>query len=130
MRSLSIGEVSRRTGVAASGLRYYERIGLLTAPKRVSGQRRYSEDVVTHVRAIQVAKQAGFSLGEIKTLVRGFPPGTPLSQRWRRMASAKIAELDALVERAGRMKRLLREGLACECLDARTCRLVTQGRGN
>ena len=121
---LSIGEASRRVGVAASAIRYYERLGLLDAPVRVSGKRRYSDDVISLLLAIQTAKQAGFTLAEIRTFMRGFPAGTPLSRRWRQMASAKIAELDAQIERAHRMKRLLRDGLKCECLDLSTCRLM------
>ena len=125
MKSLTIGEVSRRVGMATSTIRYYERLGILSTPDRISGKRRYSDDVISLLLAIQTAKQAGFTLAEIKTFMRGFPAGTPLSQRWRNMASAKIVELDTQIEQARRMKRLLRDGLECECLDLTTCRIVS-----
>ena len=87
--SLTIGEVSRRVGIAASAIRYYERLGLLSTPNRVSGQRRYDDKVISSLQAIQTAKQAGFTLSEVKTLMRGFPAGTPLSQRWRKWQRQK-----------------------------------------
>lgn len=58
---LTIGELARQTGVAASALRYYEEVGLLPAPARVSGQRHYPESAVTIVAAIRLHSDAGFT---------------------------------------------------------------------
>jgi DNA-binding transcriptional MerR regulator len=65
---LTIGDVTRRTRVAASALRYWEELGLLPAPARVSGRRRYPESVVDHVGVILLRRDAGFSLAEQKAL--------------------------------------------------------------
>ncbi|HEX2211710.1 MAG TPA: MerR family transcriptional regulator, partial [Longimicrobium sp.] len=67
MEELSIGEVARRTGVAASALRYWEDAGLLPAPRRVGGRRRYDADAVRRVEVLRSAQQAGFTLAEIRT---------------------------------------------------------------
>ena len=66
---LTIGEISRRAGVAASTVRYYESIGLLPAPERERGQRRYDESVLGKLGFIGVAKEAGFTLPEIAELM-------------------------------------------------------------
>src|SRR5262245_52257603 len=97
---LTIGEAARRAGVAPSTLRYYERLGLLPAPKRVSGWRRYPPDVARALRLIRVAKEAGFTLTEIQTLVRGFPEDGALSERWKTLARRKLPEVEALIRRA------------------------------
>lgn len=68
----SIGEVARRTGVRPSALRYYEEAGILPAPARVGGRRRYDADVIRRVDLLRFAQQAGFTLDEIKTLFHGF----------------------------------------------------------
>jgi MerR family redox-sensitive transcriptional activator SoxR len=77
IEELAIGEVARRAGIQPSALRYYERIGLMPAPKRVSGRRRYGEDTVQMLKVVQLAQSAGFTVAEIQTLLHGFAPDTP-----------------------------------------------------
>jgi MerR family redox-sensitive transcriptional activator SoxR len=98
MEELAIGEVARRAGIRPSALRYYESIGLLPVPKRVSGQRRYDESTVQMLKVIQLAQRAGFTIAEVQTLLHGFAPGTALAARWQPLAQRKIAELDALTQ--------------------------------
>ncbi len=62
--SLTIGEAAARAGIRASAIRYYERVGLIPPPERVSGRRRYEEGIVRRLELIAVAKEAGFSLDE------------------------------------------------------------------
>ena len=78
---LTIGEVARRAGVRASAIRYYEEAGLLEEPERVGGKRRYDEEALRRLALIGGAKRAGFTLGEIRTLLHGFPAGTGLRVR-------------------------------------------------
>ena len=59
---MRIGEVARRAGVRVSLIRYYEQIGLLGEPERVSGQRRFDETVLRRLAVIDVAQRAGLSL--------------------------------------------------------------------
>jgi MerR family redox-sensitive transcriptional activator SoxR len=66
---LTIGEVANLAGVQTSTLRYYEDIGILPAPQRVNGQRRYSREVLVVLAVIQLAKDANFSLTEIRDLL-------------------------------------------------------------
>jgi MerR family redox-sensitive transcriptional activator SoxR len=73
--------VARRVGIRTSALRYYERVGLLPAPRRVSGRRRYDESTVQMLRLIQLAQGAGFTVAEIQTLLHGFAPDTPPAAR-------------------------------------------------
>ncbi len=113
---LTIGEVAAMAGVQASTLRYYESIGLLPKAKRVSGQRRYQTDILPIMAVIQMAKEAGFSLPEIQTLLYSQTDGEVLSQRWQALAVAKIRELEVVINRAQDMKALLEEALNSHAL--------------
>ena len=100
MRELSIGAVARASGLAASALRYYERAGLLPAPPRRSGQRRYGEHVFGRIALIRLALEAGFTVSETRLFVSGFSPDTPPAARWRLLAARKLVELKAQMQRA------------------------------
>ena len=100
---MTIGQVARRLGVRPSALRYYERIGLLPPIERVNGQRRYGPAILSRLTVIDVAKQAGFTMREIRVLLSGFSP-------------------------AG-MKRLLQEGLRCRCVRLESCALAVRHAG-
>lgn len=123
MKPLSIGQVAKRTGVRTSALRYYEELGLLPAPARVSGRRAYDEDMIRRIDILRFAQQAGFTLDEIKMLFRGFGTDTPLSARWQRLARAKLQELDLQTERIERMRRALKLSLECGCVRIEECSL-------
>ncbi len=123
MKSLSIGEVARRTGLRPSAVRYYEEVGVLPTPARVSGQRRYDEDAIRRIGVLRFAQQSGFTLQEIKTLFHGFGAETPLSARWRTLARAKLQELALLAKRIRRMRRAVELGLKCGCVRVEDCAL-------
>jgi MerR family transcriptional regulator, redox-sensitive transcriptional activator SoxR len=110
-----IGEVAARAGVAASAVRYYERAGLLRAPKRVSGRRTYDETVFETLALIELAQSAGFTVAETKVLLHGFEGTTPASQRWRSLARTKLGEITQRIERAERMRDVLERLLRCQC---------------
>jgi MerR family redox-sensitive transcriptional activator SoxR len=119
-----IGEVAQKTGVPASTLRYYESIGLIPAPPRISGRRHYDEGVLQRMAIIRVARQTGWTLDEIKELLHGMPEQATPSAQWRALATHKIEELDALIERTQEMKRILEDSLACVCNDLDECELI------
>lgn len=123
MKTLSIGEVARRTGIRPSALRYYEDAGILPIPARVSGRRCYDADVIRRIDVLRFAQQAGFTLHEIKMLFHGFGAETPLSARWRSLARDKLHELDVLAERVKRMRRALELSLKCGCVRIEDCSL-------
>ena len=128
MEDLAIGDVARRTGIRPSALRYYESIGLLPAPKRVNGRRRYDASAVQMLNVVQLAQAAGFTIAEIQTLLHGFAPDTPPAERWQPLARQKLYELDAQIARAQQMKRVLEKGLTCGCLRLEDCAIVlTEG---
>ena len=121
MEELTIGEVARRAGVRTSALRYYESIGLLPAPRRINGRRQYESATVQMLGVIQLAQQAGFTIAEIQTLFHGFAAGTPPAERWRPLAEHKLGEIDALIARAQRLRRLLETLLQCGCVSLEEC---------
>ena len=121
MDGMAIGEVARRSGVRPSALRYYESVGVLPAPERVNGRRRYEDGVLEMQAVVRFARRAGFSIAEIRTFLHGFPEKTPPSERWRWLAREKLPEVEALIERALGTKRLLERGLACECARMEDC---------
>lgn len=119
---LTIGEVAQRAGLRTSAIRYYEDIGVLPQPERVyGGHRRYSPRVFQQLAFIQLAQQAGFSMAEIQTLVSGFDENAPLGVRWRTLAEQKLSELEVLIAKAQGMKRVLEEGIRCQCLNLDEC---------
>ncbi|MCW5890517.1 MAG: MerR family transcriptional regulator [bacterium] len=122
MAEMTIGEVARRSGLRPSALRWYEQIGLLAAPARCGGRRRYAASVLGELAAIRVACGAGFTLAEIRAL-RGGPYASP-STAWRALAPAKLAELRARIAAAQAMARLVRRGLRCRCRTLATCTLL------
>ena len=123
---LAIGEVARRAGIQPSALRYYESIGLMPSPKRISGRRRYGEDTVQMLKVVQLAQSAGFTVAEIQTLLHGFAPDTPPAARWQPLARQKLSELDALIARIQQMKLVLEKGLNCGCLRLEDCAVALE----
>jgi MerR family redox-sensitive transcriptional activator SoxR len=121
MDEMSIGEVGRRAGLAPSAIRYYERLGLLPTPARAGGKRRYDASVLEWLSLIALAREAGFTMLEIKRLVTGFTPGTRPAARWQELATRKLEEIDAMVARAERMRSVLRVALDCGCFRLEDC---------
>jgi MerR family transcriptional regulator, redox-sensitive transcriptional activator SoxR len=108
---MTIGEVAKRSGLRASAIRYYERVGLLPKQARSGGQRRYDS---RRLAVLERAKNCGFTLDEVRQLFND--AGRP-SERWERAATTKIVELDALMERIRGMKDLIVRRCQCEDLD-------------
>ena len=117
-RLLTIGELARRAGVATSALRYWEELGLLPAPARISGQRRYPESAVALVGVILLLRDAGFSLAEQKALVAS--RGVALDE-WRRLARRKLAELDEQIAKARAAREAIDHALRCPHEDILHC---------
>jgi MerR family redox-sensitive transcriptional activator SoxR len=122
-QTLTIGQVARQAGINTSAIRFYERNGILPVPERVSGQRRYDENTLTRLRVIEVAKRAGFTLDEIKTLLTATDAGTPAHEQLRALAVQKLPDVDALIERAQAMRAWLATATACGCDDLDVCAL-------
>lgn len=121
--TLTIGEVARRAGLNVSAIRFYEKKGLLPEPERVSGQRRYDEETVRRLGAIDVAKQAGLSLQEIGVLLDSIDRGEPAHRPLRSLAARKLPEVEALIERAEMMRDWLTVASRCGCDSLDRCAL-------
>jgi len=90
-------------------------------PERVAGRRKYPDLVVDQLRVIRFAQDAGLTLDEIRALLHGFGAEVPPAERWRELATSKLAELDRQVEQIGRMRRALEATLSCGCLRIEDC---------
>jgi MerR family transcriptional regulator, redox-sensitive transcriptional activator SoxR len=121
---LTIGELARRAGRRASSIRYYEEIGLLPEPVRVSGQRRYPGGTVRTLAAIAAAQRAGLSLQEIKAVFGAAPGEHGAIEEFRRVAAAKLPQAAAAIERATAARGWLEHAAACECLSLEECALL------
>jgi DNA-binding transcriptional MerR regulator len=115
---LTIGELARLAGVSASAVRYYEEVGLLPAPARISGQRRYPESAARLVAAILLYSDAGFTLAEQKALISS--RASTAGDR-RQLMERKLAELDEQIARAQAAREAIRHGLRCPHEDITQC---------
>jgi MerR family transcriptional regulator, redox-sensitive transcriptional activator SoxR len=124
--SLLIGDVAQASGKAASAIRYYERIGLIPAPGRVSGRRRYPRSVLRALAVIDTAQRAGLTLDEIRPLLAAAPADLAVSERLRLVATRKLPELRALIERAELVSRWLEAAAGCACPSLDDCQLFDE----
>jgi MerR family redox-sensitive transcriptional activator SoxR len=113
---MTIGELAERTGIAASAIRYYEEKKLMRPPRRVSGRRVFDDDAVAELTVVQLAKDAGFTLAEIRQLVNDFPVS-----RWKRLAEKKLRDIEVASARLRMMTTLLEKLIKCQCFDLETC---------
>jgi MerR family redox-sensitive transcriptional activator SoxR len=118
---MRIGEVADRAGVRKSLLRYYEDIGLIEPRERISGQRRYDESVLRRLAVIDVAQRAGLSLDEVRELLDH--GNDPVSGRLRELAARRLPEIDALIDRAQRVRSWLNDAAGCGCQSIDECGL-------
>jgi MerR family transcriptional regulator, redox-sensitive transcriptional activator SoxR len=124
--SLLIGDVAQASGKAASAIRYYERIGLIPAPGRVSGRRRYPRSALRALAIIDTAQRAGLTLDEIRPLLAAAPADLAVSERLRLVATRKLPELRALIERAELVSRWLEAAARCACPSLDDCQLFDE----
>lgn len=125
---LSIGEVSERTGVARSALRFYEDRGLLDPERSSGGQRRYPRHAIRRVSFIRVAQQLGLSLDEIGEALASLPgERTPTHEDWGRLADSWRPRLDQRIAMLERLRDRLDGCIGCGCLSLARCQLLNPG---
>ena len=125
---LTIGEVARRSGVAASALRFYEDRGLITSERAGSGHRRYARPVLRRVAFIVFAQRVGLTLEEIGAERAKLPPDrAPTRRDWERLSSTWSRRIDARIAELERLKAGLTECIGCGCLSLARCRLANPG---
>jgi MerR family redox-sensitive transcriptional activator SoxR len=113
--ALLIGELAKRAGVATSAIRYYESIGLMPEPYRVSGQRRYGDDALARLGFIAAAQNAGLTLAEIGDLSDGFD--------LRTVARRKLPEVEEALQQTRQVKRWMQAASDCDCASPEDCTL-------
>jgi MerR family transcriptional regulator, redox-sensitive transcriptional activator SoxR len=122
---LTIGETSRRSGVAASALRFYEERGLLTSERAGSGHRRYPRPVLRRIAFIVFAQRIGLTLDEIGAELAKLPPDrAPTRRDWSRLSRGWSSRIDDRIAELERLKSGLTECIGCGCLSLDRCRLA------
>jgi MerR family redox-sensitive transcriptional activator SoxR len=122
---LSIGEVSARSGVSQSALRFYEREGLIAARRTDGNQRRYPSVTLRRVALVQAGKAAGIPLERIRAALDTLPEGrTPTKRDWERLSSSWRQELDERIATLEAIRGRLTTCIGCGCLSLQTCGLL------
>jgi MerR family redox-sensitive transcriptional activator SoxR len=125
---LTIGEMSERTGVAPSALRFYEAEGLIHASRSDGGQRRYAREMIRRVSFIRVAKEVGLSLGEIGAAMASLPDHrTPTRRDWERLSSEWRPRIEHQIGVLERLRDRLTGCIGCGCLSMQACKLLNPG---
>ena len=125
---MTIGEVSRRSGVASSALRFYEERGLIASERAGSGHRRYRRPVLRRIAFIVFAQRVGLTLDEIGAELRKLPPDrAPTRRDWSRLSSKWAGRIDERIAELERLKAGLTECIGCGCLSLDRCRLANPG---
>jgi len=121
---MTIGEVSRRSGVASSALRYYEERGLIASERAGSGHRHFPRSVLRRIAFIVFAQRIGLTLEEIGAELTKLPPGrVPDRDDWARLSSNWTARVDERIAELERLRAGLTECIGCGCLSLDRCRL-------
>lgn len=125
---ITIGDLSARTGVAPSALRYYEEQSLIHSYRTTGNQRRYHREVVRRVSFVRAAQQLGLTLEEIHAALDSLPDRrTPTDDDWSRIAASWRPRIDAQIRMLERLKDRLDGCIGCGCLSLKVCRLVNPG---
>ncbi len=125
---LTIGEVARRSGVAASALRFYEERGLIASERAGSGHRRYPRPVLRRIAFIVFAQRVGLTLEEIGAELAKLPADrAPARRDWARLSTGWAGRIDERIAELERLKRGLTECIGCGCLSLDRCKLANPG---
>ena len=122
---LTIGEMSRRTGVAPSALHFYEGLGLIASTRTAGNQRRYARHMLRRVSLITVAKRLGIPLSDVQDAFADVPlTQTPSHEDWQRASRRWKRELEKRREGIERLERELTGCIGCGCLSMKACGLL------
>ena len=125
---LTIGEVARRSGVAASALRFYEERGLISSERAGSGHRRYRRPVLRRIAFVVFAQRVGLTLEEIAAELEKLPPDrAPGSRDWSRLSAGWNDRIEERIAELERLKAGLTECIGCGCLSLDRCKLANPG---
>ncbi len=124
MTEITIGQLSKRSGVATSALRYYETRGLIEASRSPGNQRRYPQSTLRRVAFIRAAQRVGLTLDEVEEALATLPQGrTPTKSDWSRLSKAWRPRIEDQIERLERLRDKLDGCIGCGCLSLQRCAL-------
>lgn len=122
---LTVGELSRRSGVAVSALHFYERQGLIEARRTSGNQRRYKRVMLRRVALIRIAQRVGIPLADIAAALKNLPDGrTPNQNDWERLSRQWRDELDERITRLQQLRDDFTDCIGCGCLSLSRCSLA------
>jgi MerR family transcriptional regulator, redox-sensitive transcriptional activator SoxR len=122
---LTISEVSRRSGVASSALRFYEERGLITSERAGSGHRRFSRSMLRRIAFIVFAQRIGLTLDEISAELANLPSDRiPTRRDWARLSVQWTKRIDQRIAELQRLRAGLTECIGCGCLSIDRCKLA------
>lgn len=125
---LSIGEVSARTGLAVSAIRFYEERGLVKPVRTAGGQRQFLRADLRRLSFVMIAQQFGFTIGQIREVLASLPDSrAPTKRDWARIGKSFRRELDIKIETLTRLRDHLDGCIGCGCLSLKTCALYNPG---
>ncbi|HEX6065440.1 MAG TPA: redox-sensitive transcriptional activator SoxR [Longimicrobiales bacterium] len=125
---LTISEIAKRSGVAASALRFYEQRGLIRSERAGSGHRRYARSVLRRIAFIVFAQRVGLSLDEIAAELAKLPADrAPTGRDWSRLSSTWTTRIDERIAELQRLKAGLTQCIGCGCLTLQKCQLANPG---
>ena len=125
---LTIGELSRRTGLAVSAIRFYEARGLVAPVRTAGNQRRFLRSDIRRLSFALAAQRLGLSLGEIEAELKRLPQGrAPTRGDWEKVSRRLRLRLDERIDRLERMRDLLDGCIGCGCLSLDRCALYNPG---
>jgi MerR family redox-sensitive transcriptional activator SoxR len=128
MTELTIGELSERSGIATSAIRYYEDRGLIGSRRTPGNQRRYERPMLRRLAFIRTAQRVGLSLEEIEAALRTLPSNrTPTKADWTRLSRGWRPRLDARIAQLERLRDTLDSCIGCGCLSLQRCSLSNPG---
>lgn len=123
-KTIPISEMARRSGVAASALRYYEAEGLITAERSSGGRRQYPRSMLRRIAFIRAAKTIGLSVEEIGRVLGQLPnQRTPTKADWARLSNAWLPLIEARIRALETLRGALTSCVGCGCLSLTECAL-------
>jgi MerR family redox-sensitive transcriptional activator SoxR len=125
---LTIGELSARSGVSQSALRFYERHGLISSRRTGGNQRRFHVVTLRRVALVQAGRAAGIPLERIRTALADLPAGaSPTKRDWQRLSRDWRGEIDERIATLEAIRNRLTTCIGCGCLSLKTCSLLNPG---
>lgn len=124
IKTLSIGDLARRTGLSVSAIRFYEERGLVEPFRTSGGQRRFIRSDIRRLSFVLIAQQLGLSISEIETQLKKLPHGrTPTQTDWSKISRAMKKMLDEKIALLERTRERLDGCIGCGCLSLKKCKL-------